>query len=114
MNVDYVYQQTDIASNNSKISPKLIECNWYKDLIHFFQTLQPPPRIDETKVGDLKLKEIRYCIVYHVLYWMEHIGVLLRCLDPDDAKKTMFDFHDSLCGDHLFWRTTTYKILRAG
>jgi hypothetical protein len=26
----------------------------------------------------------------------------------------MFDFHDSLCGGHHFWRTTAYKILRDG
>jgi hypothetical protein len=38
----------------------------------------------------------------------------LRCLDPQEAQKIMFDFHDSLCGGHHFWRTTTYKILRAG
>jgi hypothetical protein len=114
MNADFVYQQTDIASNNSQISPKLTECNWYKDLIHFLQTLQPPPGLDKTKVRYLKLKAIRYCIVDHVLYWKDPVGVLLRCLDPDEAKKTMSDFHDSLCGGHHFWRTTTYKILRVG
>jgi hypothetical protein len=26
----------------------------------------------------------------------------------------MYDFYDSLCGGHHLWRTTTYKILRAG
>jgi hypothetical protein len=26
----------------------------------------------------------------------------------------MSDFHDSLCGGHHFWRTTTYNILRVG
>jgi hypothetical protein len=39
--------------------------------------------------------------------------VLLRCLDPQEAQKIMFDFHDSLCGGHHYWRTTAYKILRA-
>jgi hypothetical protein len=40
--------------------------------------------------------------------------VLLRCLDPQEAQNIMFDFHDSLCGGHHFWRTTAYKILRDG
>jgi hypothetical protein len=114
MNADFVYQQTDITSSNSHINPKLTECSWYKDLIHFLQTLQPPTGLEKTKVRDLKLKEIIYCIVDHVLYWKDPIGVLLRCLDPEEAKKTMTDFHDSLCGGHHFWRTTTYKILRVG
>jgi hypothetical protein len=39
MNANSVYRQTDIASNSSQISPKLSECSWYKDLIHFLQTL---------------------------------------------------------------------------
>jgi hypothetical protein len=111
MNANSVYQQTDITSNNSHINPQLTECIWYKDLIHFLQTLQPPTGLEKAKVRDLKLKSIRYCIVDHVLYWKDPVGVLLRCLDPDEAKKTMIDFHDSLCGGHHFWRTTTYKIL---
>jgi hypothetical protein len=78
MNADFVYQWTDIASNKSQISPKLTECNWYKDLIHFLQTLQPPPRLDKTKVRTLKLKSIRYCIFYYVFYWKDLVGVLLR------------------------------------
>jgi hypothetical protein len=64
-------------------------------------------------VRDLKLKAVRYCIVDHVLYWKDPVGVLLRCLDPEETKKTMTDFHESLCGGHHFLRTTTYKILTA-
>jgi hypothetical protein len=40
--------------------------------------------------------------------------VLLRCLDPLEAQKIMFDFHDNPCGGHHLWRTTNYKILRVG
>jgi hypothetical protein len=40
--------------------------------------------------------------------------VILRCLDPQEAQNIMSDFHDSLCGGHHYWRTTAYKILRAG
>jgi hypothetical protein len=114
MNADSIYQQTDIASNKSQISPKLTECNWYKDLIHFLQTLQPPTGIDKNKVRDLKLTTIRYYIVDHVLYWKDLVGVLLRCLDLDEANKTMSNFHDILCGGHNCWRNTIYKILRDG
>jgi hypothetical protein len=68
----------------------------------------------KSKARDLKLKAIRYCLIDQVLYWKDPLGVLLRCLDPQEAQKIMFDFHDSLCGGHHFWRTTAYKILRAG
>jgi hypothetical protein len=76
--------------------------------------LQPPAGLEKTKVRDLKLKAIIYYIVDHVLNWKDPVGVLLICFDPDEENKTMTDFHDSLCGGHHFWRTKSYKILRAG
>jgi hypothetical protein len=66
------------------------------------------------KARSLNLKAIRYCLINRVLYWKDHLGVLLRCLDPHEAQKLMFEFHDSLCGGHHFWRTSAYKILRVG
>jgi hypothetical protein len=68
----------------------------------------------KSKARDLKLKEIKYFLIHQVLYLKDPLGVLLRCLDPQEAQKIMFDFHDSLCGGHHFWRATAYKILRDG
>jgi hypothetical protein len=68
----------------------------------------------KSKARDLKLKEIKYFLIDQVLYWKDPLGVLLKFLDPQEAQRIMFDFHDSLCGGHHFWRTTSYKILRAG
>ena len=64
--------------------------------------------------GALKLKSIKYFLIDQILYWKDPLGVLLRCLDPQEAQKIMSNFHDSLCGGHHYWRTKTYKILRAG
>jgi hypothetical protein len=66
------------------------------------------------KARDLKLKVIRYCLINQNLYWKYPLGVILRCLDPQEAQNLMFDFHDSMCGGHHFWRTTAYKIIRVG
>jgi hypothetical protein len=107
-------QQVELSDKDSQVSPPLAECAWYKDIIFFLQKLQPPDGMEKNKVRDLKLKSIRYCLIDQVLYWKDPLGVILRCLDPQEAQKIMFDFHDSLCGGHHFWRTTAYKILRAG
>jgi hypothetical protein len=69
--------------------------------------------MEKNKVRDLKLKSIKYFLIDKVLYSKDPLGVLLRCLDPQEAQKIMFDFHDNLCGGHHYWRTTTYKILMA-
>lgn len=40
--------------------------------------------------------------------------MLLNCLIESEAKEVMSDFHKGDCGGHLFWKTTTNKILRVG
>jgi hypothetical protein len=56
----------------------------------------------KSKARALNLKAIKYCLIEQVLYWKDPLGVILRCLDPLEAQKIMFDFHDSLCGGHHF------------
>jgi len=66
------------------------------------------------KERDLKLKAVRYCLINQALYWRDPLVVFLRCLNPQEAQKVIFDFHNVLCGGNHFWNTTAYKILRAG
>ena len=106
--------QVEISDKNPQDSPPLEECTWYEDIIFFLQELRLPDGMGKRKARDLKLKAIRYCLIDQVLYWKDPLGVLLRCLDPQEAQKIIFQFHDNLCGGHHFWRTTTYNILRVG
>jgi hypothetical protein len=103
-----------VPNNNPQNKPPLVECTWYKDIVYFMQELRPPDGMGKRKERDLKLKAIRYFLIDHVLYWKDPLGFLLRCLDPQEAQKIMFDFHEKVCGGHHFWKTTAYKILRAG
>jgi hypothetical protein len=67
-----------------------------------------------SKAIDLKLKAIIYFLIDQVLYWKDPLGVLMRCLYPQEAQRIIFDFYSSLCRGHHLWKTTTYKILRVG
>jgi hypothetical protein len=102
MSTNSINQQYDIHNNNLQINSKLAECSWYKDIIYFLQNLQPPTGLEKTKVRDLKLKAVRYCIVDQILYWKDPSGILLRCLDLEEEKQIMTEFHGSLCGGHHF------------
>jgi hypothetical protein len=66
------------------------------------------------KARALKIKVARYFLIDEALYWRDPLRLFLRCLNPQEAHKVMFDFHSGLCGGHHFWKTTTDKILRAG
>jgi hypothetical protein len=107
-------KQTKLNNRGAQASPALENCSWYKGIIFFLQNIQPPSDMEKKKGRALKLKSIKYCLVDQILYWKDPLGVLLRFLDPQEAQRIMFYFHDSLCGGHHFWRTIAYKILRDG
>jgi hypothetical protein len=95
-------------------SPPLAGCTWYKYIICFLQDLRPPDGMGRRKERYLKLKAIIYFLINQVLYWKDPLGVLLICLDTQEAQKIILNYHKNLCGGHHFWKTTNYKILRAG
>jgi hypothetical protein len=107
-------QQAKLSNKSSQGDLSLVECTWYKDILYFLQELKPPDGMGKSKAGALKLKGYIYCLIDQALYWKDPLGVFLRCLNPQEAQKVMFDFHSGLCGGHHFWKTTTHKILRAG
>ena len=62
----------------------------------------------------LRLKSASYQLVEGVLFRKNYDGVLLRCLEKEDAKKVMSELHDGPAGGHYSGDTTAHKILRAG
>ena len=62
----------------------------------------------------MKLKYARYYILDGYLYWKDLGGIFLNCLLETKIKEKISEFHKQDCGGHLFWKTTTHKILRVG
>ena len=62
----------------------------------------------------LRLKSVVYHIIDGILFRKNYDGVLLRCLEKEDAKKVITELHDGLAGGHFFGDTTAHKILKAG
>jgi ribonuclease HI len=107
-------QQNQLSDVDPRTEPLLARCPWYKDVIYFLQELRPPDGLQRNKARALKLKVVRYCLVDQILYWKDPLGVLLKCINPQEADRIMVEFHSGLCGGHHFWKTTAHKILRAG
>ena len=76
--------------------------------------LNTPPGLSKTKARFLKLKVVNYYIIDKCLYWKNESGIFLKCLPEHDVEKVKHEFHEGECGGHLYWKTTTNKILRAG
>ena len=88
--------------------------DWYRDVCFFLKIFQAPPELDKVKVRALKPKAMKYCLNDNGLFWKDPSGILLKCLVKREAEQVIFDFHEGICGGHHFWKTTAYKILRAG
>eukprot|EP00253_Pinus_taeda_P024128 PITA_24128 len=83
-------------------------------MICVLKNLSPLPDMTRNKARTLKLKAAKFFILNSALYWKDPSGILLNCLVEEEEKKVMDDFHRGECGGHLFWKSTTNKILRAG
>jgi len=70
--------------------------------------------MSKNKGRSLKLKAAKFCILNNALYWKDLGGVFLNCLIKDEAQQVISDFQKGDCGGHLFQKTTSSKILRAG
>jgi hypothetical protein len=96
-----------------QVSAHLADCKWYSHIIQFLQTLSVPSDLTKTQRRALKLKAINFCINDNLLFWKNPIGLLLRCVNQEEAAKVMIEFHNSECEGNHYWKTTAHKILRS-
>ena len=76
-----------------QVSAHLANCKWYSHIIHFLQTLSVPSDLTKTQGRALKLKAMNFCINGNLLFWKNPIGLLLRCINQEEATKVMIEFH---------------------
>jgi hypothetical protein len=57
---------------------------------------------------------MKYCLTENGLGWKDLDGVLLRCVNQEEAEKLLKELHFGFCGGHFAARTTVHKILSAG
>ena len=90
--------QNDIPSVAENIS----SCEWYSGIIHFFQKLEVSIDLTPNQARAVKLISIKFCIINKMLYWRDWSGVLIRCLDKEEAEHVMHHFHSNTCGGHHY------------
>ena len=88
--------------------------SWHRDLIHYLQTGLLLEHWNSKQRRSLCLKSASYQIVEGILFRKNYDGVLLRCLEKEDAKRVMIDLHDGPTGGNFYGYTIAHKILKAG
>ena len=97
-----------------QIGQPFLDSPQYADIIYVLQNLQDPLGLSITKSRFLKMEASKFCIMDNTLFWKNHEGILLNCLLKEESNKVLQEFHAGDFGGHLYWKSTTEKILRAG
>ena len=67
--------------------PNVFQSEWYHDIVQFLETMDCPPDMDKSKRRAFKLKATKYCIIENNLYWKDPIGILLICVNEEEAQR---------------------------
>ena len=87
---------------------------WYDDIRHCLQHGSAPRHLNPTKRRALRLKSASFHLINGILFRQNFDGVLMRCLEKDEAEKVFLELHAGEVGGHFGGDTTAHKVLRAG
>ena len=71
-----------------------------------------PNHLVDHKRRELRLKSVRYCFIQGGLSWKNLYGIILGCVNKDEAKKLIKELHLRYCGGHYETHTIANKIMR--
>jgi hypothetical protein len=87
---------------------------WYSNIIYYLKNLSCPDHLVDYKRRAMRLKAMKYCLTENSLGWKDPDGVLLRCMNQEEANEQLKELHSEHCGGHFAACTTAQKILRDG
>lgn len=86
---------------------------WYTDLIFFLLNNICPNRMNATQRRALRMKSAHYMLKGGPLYRRNYEGVYLCCLDQQEAKNAMDEFHGKHGIGHGSTDSLAHQILRS-
>jgi hypothetical protein len=102
------HDQNAICCAQNSASP------WYDDIRFCLEHGSAPRHLDPTKRRALILNSASFHLVNGILFRQNFDGVLMCCLEKDEAEKVLLELHAGEAGSHFGGDTTTHKVLRAG
>lgn len=87
---------------------------WFYDIKNYLLDGYIPEYASKSDRRALKELAQRYTIVGGQLYKRSFQGVLLRCVDAEEASHIIYEAHSGVCGGHVNGQMLAKKILRQG
>jgi hypothetical protein len=101
------HNQNAICCAQNFVSP------WYEDIRFCLEHGSAPHHLDPTKRRALRLISASFHLVNGILFRQNFDGVLMCCLEKDEAKKVLLELHAGEYGGNFCGNTTAHKVLRA-
>ena len=102
------HYQNQICCAQNPVSP------WYDDIKFCLIHGSTPRHLDPTKRRALRLKSSSFQLINGILFRQNFDGILMRCLEKDEAEKVLLELHAGEAGGHFDGDTTAHKVLRVG
>ena len=96
------WEESQNEGKDLQVHERYLLSPWYKDIVYFLLTLQCPLGMEKSKMRYFKLKAMKYYILNWSLYWKDHGGILLNCVDEDESHRIMSEMHRGACGGHHY------------
>jgi hypothetical protein len=113
-------QEDSDTSNLEQRDQSLICCAqnlvspWNDDIRFCLEHGSAPRHLDPTKIISLRLKSASFHLVNGILFRQNFDGILMHCLEKDEAEKGFLELLIGEAGGHFGGDTTAHKVLRAG
>jgi hypothetical protein len=100
-------------------NPSVVEHPWYKNLVYYLQHHKCPDNLDPHQRRRLCLESSRYIILGDFLFRRSVDGLLLQCVNDEEAQKLLHEIHissDSVIhiGGHFSAKVIAFKVIRNG
>src|SRR4026207_2350413 len=82
--------------------------DWRKEIIDYLK--DPSKKVDRK----IRFQAIKYVLLDEDLYYRTIDGVLLKCIDREEAKVLMGEIHEGVCGSHQSAYKMKWVIRRNG
>ena len=91
----------------------LTDLEWYGDIIFYLRSRQFLVTMNPKERRTLKMKANKYVLIVDILFRRNFDGILLRCVDENQAQGLIKEFHEGICGGHFAPTETAHKIIGA-
>ena len=82
--------------------------DWRKEIVDYLK--DPSKKVDR----NIRFQAIKYVLLEEELYYQTIDGVLLKCIDKEEAKVLMGEIHEGVCRSHQLAYKMKWVIRRNG